>query len=74
MYMKHQFLDQRVQEHNTAMIQVLQNLAMQLNEEQCWRKSKLIENSVNLLLQAENYHRRVIAAIETEIKNALDSD
>ncbi|TBR58681.1 hypothetical protein B4U84_22570 [Westiellopsis prolifica IICB1] len=72
--MKHQFLDQRVQEHNTAMIQVLQNLAIQLNEEQCWQKSKLIENKANLLLQAQNDHRRVVAAIEIKIKNALDSD
>ncbi|TFI54051.1 hypothetical protein BLD44_013770 [Mastigocladus laminosus UU774] len=72
--MKHQFLDQRVQEHNTAMIQVLQNLAIQLNEEQCWQKSKLIENNANLLLQAQNDHRRVVAAIEIKIKNALDSD
>jgi hypothetical protein len=72
--MKHLFLNQRVQEHNTAMIQVLQNLAMQLEEEQCWRQGKLIENTVNILLQAENYKQRVIAAIETEIKNALDSD
>ncbi|MBD2429764.1 MAG: hypothetical protein C4323_01685 [Mastigocladus sp. ERB_26_2] len=72
--MKHLFLNQRVQEHNTAMIQVLQNLAMQLEEEQCWRQGKLIENTVNILLQAENYKQRVIAVIETEIKNALDSD
>ncbi|RAM53001.1 MAG: hypothetical protein C6Y22_02570 [Hapalosiphonaceae cyanobacterium JJU2] len=72
--MKHQFLDQRVQEHNTAMIQVLQNLAIQLNEEQYWQKSKLIENNANLLLQAQNDHRRVVAAIEIKIKNALDSD
>jgi hypothetical protein len=72
--MKHLFLNQRVQEHNTAMIQVLQNLAMQLEEEQSWRQGKLIENTVNILLQAENYKQRVIAAIETEIKNALDSD
>jgi hypothetical protein len=56
------------------MIQVLQNLAMQLEEEQSWRQGKLIENTVNILLQAENYKQRVIAAIETEIKNALDSD
>ncbi|WP_315790172.1 hypothetical protein [Fischerella sp. JS2] len=72
--MKHLFLNQRVQEHNTAMIQVLQNLAMQLEEEQCWRQGKLIENTVKILLQAENYKQRVIAVIETEIKNALDSD
>ncbi|PMB16633.1 hypothetical protein [Fischerella thermalis] len=72
--MKHLFLNQRVQKHNTAMIQVLQNLAMQLEEEQCWRQGKLIENTVNILLQAENYKQRVITLIETEIKNALDSD
>lgn len=72
--MKHLFLNQRVQEHNTAMIQVLQNLAMQLEEEQCWRQGKLIENTVKILLQAENYKQRVITVIETEIKNALDSD
>ncbi|PLZ98314.1 hypothetical protein CEN50_11665 [Fischerella thermalis CCMEE 5268] len=72
--MKHLFLNQRVQEHNTAMIQVLQNLAMQLEDEQCWRQGKLIENTVKILLQAENYKQRVITLIETEIKNALDSD
>ncbi|MBF2071484.1 hypothetical protein [Fischerella thermalis] len=72
--MKHLFLNQRAQEYNTAMIQVLQNLAMQLEEEQCWRQGKLIENTVKILLQAENYKQRVIAVIETEIKNALDSD
>ncbi|MCP6758095.1 MAG: hypothetical protein NHB32_04815 [Fischerella sp. CENA71] len=72
--MKHQFLDQRVQEHNTAMIQALQNLAIQLNEEQCWQKSKLVECCTNFMLQAENYHRRVVGAIEIQIENALDSE
>ncbi|PMB10323.1 hypothetical protein CI592_04920 [Fischerella thermalis CCMEE 5328] len=57
-----------------SILQVLQNLAMQLEEEQCWRQGKLIENTVKILLQAENYKQRVITVIETEIKNALDSD
>ncbi|MDM9382630.1 hypothetical protein QUB80_18200 [Chlorogloeopsis sp. ULAP01] len=71
--MKYKFFDQRVQECHVAMIQALQNLATEL-EQECCQESRLLEKAVNELLKVKTRDRQAVAAIEREIKDALDSE
>ncbi|MCX7596220.1 MAG: hypothetical protein N2235_21165 [Fischerella sp.] len=72
--MKHKFFDRRLSEYNIAMIQALQNLTTLLEEEKCLLESRQAKRAVNVLLQLESLHQRTITVIETDIKNALNSD
>ncbi len=69
--MKHQFLDQRFQEYNTALIKGLQNMATLLEAEKCWQQGKLIRMTLLLLSSVENKQAKYITAIEEDIKNSL---
>lgn len=68
---KHQFLDQRFQEYNAALIKALENLATLLETEKCWQQSKPIRTMLLFLSKVESKQAKYIAAIEEDIKNSL---
>ncbi|MGD1913605.1 MAG: hypothetical protein ACFB2X_23030 [Rivularia sp. (in: cyanobacteria)] len=68
---QHQFLDQRFQEYNAALIKALENLATLLETEKCWPQSKLIRMMLLFLSKVESKKAKYIAAIEEDIKKSL---
>ncbi|MEM9924501.1 MAG: hypothetical protein AAF915_12260 [Cyanobacteria bacterium P01_D01_bin.50] len=68
---QHQFLDQRFQEYNAALIKALENLATLLETEKCWQQSKLIRMMLSFLSKVESKQAKYIATIEEDIKNSL---
>lgn len=68
---QHQFLDQRFQEYNAALIKTLENLVTLLETEKCWQQGKLIRMMLLFVSKVENKKVKYIAAIEEDITNSL---
>ena len=68
---QYQFVDRRFQEYNIALIKALQDLAAQLEAEQCIQQGEFIRVMLDVLLEVEVKNQRDLATIEEDIKNSL---